>query len=97
MDILKKAFFAKFGLNKLSKDKQDELLSGIGETFIKRVIGPAMMSLPEKDRVDFQTLVEDKDFDKVLQFLIAKVPNFKELAAVEAKRLQDEIKNATGN
>lgn len=96
MDILKKAFFAKFGLDKLSEEKREELLSGIGETFIKRVIGPAMMNLPEEKRADFQKLVEEKDFEKILQFLIANVPNFKELAAIEAKRLQEEIKNLAG-
>jgi hypothetical protein len=95
MDILKKAFFAKFGLDKLSEEKREELIAGIGETFIKRVIGPAMMNLPEDKREVFQALVEEKDFDKILQFLITNVPNFKELAAAEAKRLQEEIKNIT--
>ena len=97
MDILKNAFLAKFGLNKLPKEKQEELLSGIGETFIKRVLAPAIANLPNEDKLEFQALVTNGDFDKILQFIVAKVPNFKELAAKEACRLQEEIKNATGN
>lgn len=96
MDLIKKAFFAKFGLDKLPEEKREELLSSLGETFIKRVIGPAMMNLPEEKREEFQKLVAEKDFDKILQFLVLNVPNFKELAAAEAKRLQEEIKNITG-
>ncbi|HFC36100.1 MAG TPA: hypothetical protein ENJ49_00280 [Candidatus Moranbacteria bacterium] len=81
---------AELGLDKLPKDRQDDILAKIGELILKKIFVETIDKLSDADRREFEKMLErGESAENIESFLEEKIDNY-------AKIVEDivvEIKN----
>lgn len=94
-DKIKGDIMQYLGLDKLSQDKQDEVLSKIGEIILKKIFIETVDKLSEGDRVEFERMLkEGTDADSIEKFLNTRIENYDIMIAKIADDLKEELKNS---
>lgn len=80
------------GLDSLPKEEQEELIIRIGEIIQERVIIRVLDELNEKDREEFDKILEEKgeEDDAVLNFLRLKILNLDQIVEEEVSGFRRE-------
>lgn len=91
-ESIKQNIIKDIGLDRFSKEKQEEMLLMIGKLIFQGVIVRVMGLLSDKDKDDFDNLlmknVEDEEM--VLNFLQSRIPNLDELVKDEIASFKKE-------
>lgn len=94
-DKIKEDIMQYLGLNKLSQDKQDEILSKIGEIILKKIFIETVDKLGEADRMEFEKMLkEGSDADKIEKFLNTKIENYDMIISRIVEEVKNDIKNS---
>lgn len=94
-DKIKEDIMQYLGLNKLSQDKQDEILAKIGEIILKKIFIETVDSLNETDRVEFEKMLkEGSDADSIEAFLNTKIENYDMIISRIVEEVKNDIKNS---
>lgn len=93
-DKIKEDIMQYLGLNKLSQDKQDEILAKIGEIILKKIFIETVDKLKEGDREEFEKMLKDgSDADKIEKFLNTKIENYDIIIGKIVEDIKNDIKN----
>jgi hypothetical protein len=66
-----------FGLEDLAPEKQDELISKVGEVFLKRLFLATLDKLGTQGSKEYEGLLEkEASVDEIEAFLEVKIPNY---------------------
>ena len=97
-DIRKKVM-QELGLEKLTPERQEEMLLTIGKLIFQGVLIRVMGLLSEKDKDDFDKLLMEKveDEEAVFNFLKNKIPNLNELVDEEVASFKKELAEFNNN
>jgi hypothetical protein len=81
------------GIDKLPRERQEELLAQMGEIVQQRILLRLLEELPEEDKDEFAALLEaNQDNPEVVEmFLKEKVPNMDVLAMEEIGKYKSEV------
>ncbi|KKP68614.1 MAG: hypothetical protein UR66_C0004G0014 [Candidatus Moranbacteria bacterium GW2011_GWE1_35_17] len=94
-DKIKEDIMQYLGLNKLSQDKQDEILAKIGEIILKKIFIETVDKLGETDRAEFEKMLkEGTDADSIEKFLNTKIENYDMIISRIVEEVKNDIKNS---
>lgn len=94
-DKIKEDIMQYLGLSKLSQDKQDEILSKIGEIILKKIFIETVEKLEESDREEFEKMLkEGSDVDSIEKFLNTKIENYDMIIEKIVEEIREDIKNS---
>jgi hypothetical protein len=83
------------GLSKLSQEKQDEILSKIGEIILKKIFIETVDKLDEEDRIEFEKMLkEGSDVESIEKFLNTKIENYDMIIGKIVEEIREDIKNS---
>lgn len=86
---IKNAMIADLGLDGLSEEKQDELLSKMIEVVMKRILVETIERLDEKGREEYARMIETQSAPEELEkFLKEKIPDYETMI----KKIVDDFK-----
>ena len=76
---IKKSLLKELGLEKLSKEKQEDLIGKMGEIILKKMFLEIADSLSKDEQDDFEKLLNEKGTpEEIEEFLKTKIPNYEE-------------------
>lgn len=94
-DKIKEDIMQYLGLSKLSQDKQDEILSKIGEIILKKIFIETVDKLGEEDRIEFERMLkEGSDAESIEKFLNTKIENYDMIIGKIVEEIREDIKNS---
>ena len=94
-DKTKEDIMQYLGLSKLSQDKQDEILSKIGEIILKKIFIETVDKLQEEDREEFEKMLkEGSDVGTIENFLNTKIENYDMIIGKIVEEIREDIKNS---
>ncbi|KND48045.1 MAG: hypothetical protein AB201_00385 [Parcubacteria bacterium C7867-006] len=88
IDVIKE-----WGLQKLSPEKQEEMVERIGRIMYQAILVRSLDILSEKEQDEFDALLDKDDTtpQTVLSFLESKIPTFQELLKEEKNNLKRDL------
>lgn len=103
-DVLTQEVIKQLGIDKDSREVQEELISMLGENILQRIVIEVAKMLPEEKRPEFDRFFGSGDLDGLRNFLEPHIPNLdrflKNAAIVEyeatktrAERIMQGIEN----
>jgi hypothetical protein len=79
------------GLNSLSSEEKDNLVSQMSEIISNKIILKVMEKISENDASELSGYLESGNMEKVNNFLNEKVPNFSDIMQTELNIFQEEM------
>jgi hypothetical protein len=89
---LQQNIIKEFGLEKLPKEKQSEILTKMTESVLKRIYVNVLEKLSADDITEFEKLQESASQGEIDRFLKAKIDNYEELIFNTIKGFKEEMK-----
>lgn len=93
--VLKQTIIEELGLQDLPQEKQDELMTQIGEVVMKRIYLETMETLEKEDQEKLVDLME-KSPDRVEPFLREKIPDYDNFVKKVVDDFKAELKEDMG-
>lgn len=94
-DKTKEDIIKYLGLDRLTQEKQDEIMARIGGIILKKIFVETVEKLDETDRSEFERMLEEgADADSMEKFLNAKIENYDTLIVKIAEEVKEELKNS---
>jgi len=91
-DEMQTEIMKELGFDKLSEDKQDEILSKIGEIILKRIFIETIDRLDQESAEKFKEMLKGgEDADKIEEFLGAKIENYDMIVGKIVEEVKEEI------
>lgn len=89
-DDLKKKIAGDFGLTSMDSDGQERMIEKIGNLLFESVVERAVDAMDETAMNDFDGVINSagSDYQKIIDFLKNRVPNFDRLVTEEMSRLK---------
>ncbi len=81
------------GLESLSQEEQNEILSQFTDSLLKRLVVRVYDRLNDQDQATFDQVTESGDQAQVESFLKTKIPNLEEIREEETSGLIQEMKD----
>jgi len=97
MNTMQNNIIKEFGLEGLSKEKQDNILITITELLLKQIAIVVLEKLNDKDRKQFLEMQKTFSPEEIDNFLITKIENYEELVEKTTREFKDEIKELIYN
>ena len=89
-----KDLIKELGLENLSVDEQEKLVSDMSEVVYKRVLLRVVEKLSDEEATELNNLFEKGNMEKIDQYLRDRVPDFASILRKEIEKYQEEmIKN----
>ena len=79
------------GLENLSQEEKEKIITRFGESLLKRIIFRVFQLLSEQDRKSLEAL-QGGDEEKINKFLTEKIPNLEKIREEELMSLMDDFK-----
>lgn len=93
-DKIKNEIMKDLGFDKLSEDKQDDILAKIGEIILKKIFIETIDQLDVDSSKDFREMLKNgESAEKIEEFLGAKIENYDMII----EKIVDEVKNDIKN
>jgi hypothetical protein len=93
-DKIKDDIMKDLGFDKLSEDKQDDILAKIGEIILKKIFIETIDKLDNESADEFRKMLKDgESADKIEDFLSAKIENYAMIIEKIVEGVKDDIKN----
>ena len=90
---LQQKLISELGLEGLSQEKQEELLSQMTEALIQRILMRAMEKLNEADREQYGELIDrGADQDEIDNFLESNIPDYGKMVETIISEFKEEMK-----
>jgi len=93
--VLKQTIIEELGLQDLPQEKQDELMTQIGEVVMKRIYLETMETLEKDDQEKLVDLIE-KNPEGVEVFLREKIPDYDNFVKKVVDEFKSELKEDMG-
>jgi hypothetical protein len=93
--VLKQTIIEELGLGDLPQEKQDELMTQIGEVIMKRIYLETMETLEKEDQEKLVDLME-KNPEGVEAFLREKIPDYDNFVKKVVDEFKAELKEDMG-
>jgi len=91
---MKKDLYKQLGLQDLSEESKQEFLEKMNEIILKRVFLAVAEKLSQEDQKHLEGLVEKESEPKIVEdFLLKKIPNYKDMVQNIAKDFVQELKD----
>ncbi len=88
--IIDSSFLDLLDMNDWGQEEKEEYVGKILATIETRILGRILGELGEDGKKEFEMLME-KNKNEAWNFLIAKIPNFEEIAVYETAKLKIEL------
>jgi hypothetical protein len=83
------------GLDRLPRERQDDLLEKMGEILVKRVFIETMEALGEAGMEEYEKLMDSgPDQGEVERFFAGRIPGYEEMVAGIVERFKEEMRQA---
>ncbi len=97
MTDIKNTIIKELSLESLDEESQDEILSKMTESVIKRILVETLEKLSEEDRVEFEKLQEKESSEEMDAFLNSKIDNYEEMVQKIVTDFKKEMKESISN
>lgn len=94
---IKDNLIKELGLEKLDKDTQENILTQMTESVLKRIAVSVLESLSEEDREEFIKLQSEGSSQRIEDFLNTKLDNYEKLVNDTVAEFKKEIKESIDN
>jgi len=92
---IREAIMKELGLEKLSQEKQEELIAKMGEVILKKMFLETVEKLDEDGRKHFERMLEEKRTpEEIEEFLKVKIPDYDEILKKIVMDLKEDLKKA---
>lgn len=93
MNTLSNDIIKEWGLESLSKDKQEEMVERIGKLVYQAILVRSLDILSDKDQTEFDLLLDEDTTtpQDVMAFLHKKIPTFEMLLGEEREKLKTDL------
>ena len=92
MDTLQQNIIRALGFEDVPVGEQEELMESVGQVIYEGVLIRAMRILTEKERIEFEILLDDEvSSQHLIEFLEEKIPEFGKLVKEEVDEYQKEV------
>lgn len=87
-----------FEIDKMPKEKADEMILRLGKLIFQSVLARVLPFLSEENMTEYEKIIASQgDGEEILRFLSEKVPNFENIVKEEAESTRKELaKEFTG-
>jgi len=93
-DKIKVEIMKDLGFDKLSEDKQDEILAKIGEIILKKMFIETVDRLGPEDAEKFKDMLKNgESVESIEEFLGAKIPDYDMIIGKIVEEVKEDIKN----
>ncbi|MBI5138827.1 MAG: hypothetical protein HZA95_03460 [Candidatus Vogelbacteria bacterium] len=92
---IRETIIKELDLGLLSAEKQTEIITGLAEEIMKRVMIMAMERLPAERHADFKSLIGGDELT-IVKFLDENIPEFQKLIDHEVKSAIKEFQELSG-
>ncbi|MFC1622963.1 DUF5663 domain-containing protein [Patescibacteria group bacterium] len=91
---IKEAIMKELDLEGLDDEKQNEIISKMGEVILKRIFFRIMEKLNDDSRKEFEEMMsQEVDSEQLESFLSEKIPDFEKITQEIVVELKDELKS----
>jgi len=92
---IREAVMKELGLEKLSQEKQEELIAKMGEVVLKKMFLETVEKLDGDGRKHFERMLEEKRTpEEIEEFLKVKIPDYDEILKKIVMDLKEDLKKA---
>lgn len=92
-EALKKELIETFHLETLSEDKQEELLSKLGEALLKRIFLETMEKIGDEGVKEYESLLDQEaEQEQIEAFFESKIPGYNIFVEDTVKQFKEEMR-----
>lgn len=93
-DKIKEEIMRDLGFDKLTQEKQDEILAKIGEIILKKIFIATIDKLSPEDGENFRKMLKrGEGVESIEEFLGAKIPDYDMIIEKIVEEVKEDIKN----
>ena len=97
MDKIQENIIKEMGLEELPEDAQEEILTKMTESVLKKIAIETLERLSDEDRDEFEKLQETAAPAEIDSFLSSKIENYEEMLQKIVSEYKEEIKESISN
>jgi len=94
MDTIQQNIIKELGLEELSKEDQDEIVTSMSESVLKRIAVNVLEKLSDADRGEFEKLQETASPEQIDDFLKSKIENYEQIVNDTVIEFKNEMKES---
>jgi hypothetical protein len=92
---LQEKLIAELGLERMSQEKQEELLGQMTEAVIQRIVMESMQKLSDADRESYSKMIDEgADPEKIDDFLTSRIPDYPDVVERIIGEFKEEMKES---